>query len=74
MSEEVRSSEDQSLVEEGMRVLSAHMAPAKVAKFIVALRRWDGVNYAEERERLFGHLTLDELYEQVRKFQEEQKG
>jgi hypothetical protein len=59
---------DDEVFKEAMEVLFKHLEPAKVALFLSMCGRETG-NYAAEREKLFGHMTLDEIYEEALRFQ-----
>jgi hypothetical protein len=45
---------------EAIRVLVQHMGVADTIRFINQFSMGEG-NYTEERDSLFGHLTLDEI-------------
>ena len=56
---------EQSVIHEAMTVLLKHLGPAKVAKFLAA-RPDPGLNYLQERDRLFAGETVDSLCERIR--------
>lgn len=57
---------------EAVQVLMQHMSPSKATRFWASWQIGEG-DYLIIREQLFQNETVDSLYEQIKKFQEEQK-
>lgn len=57
---------------EAVQVLMQHMSPSKATRFWASWQIGEG-DYLMIREQLFQNETVDSLYEQIKKFEEEQK-
>ncbi len=56
--------DERDVVAEAMSILSRHMEPAKVARFLAAVQ-WDGTDYVALREKLFADTSVDEIFQQI---------
>lgn len=54
---------------EAVQVLIQHMSPSKATRFWASWQVGEG-DYLMIREQLFQNETVDSLYEQIKKFQE----
>ncbi|KPQ37931.1 MAG: hypothetical protein HLUCCO16_15170 [Phormidium sp. OSCR] len=60
---------EQQVIKEGLKILSAHMAPVKFARFVVACQLGEG-EYLLSKNEMFADETVDSLYEKVRDFEQ----
>jgi hypothetical protein len=63
---------DQAIIAEAIDVLMKHMEPAKVGQFIAACRIGRG-DYLATKEKLLGKMTVDELANEIKRFQARKK-
>ena len=56
---------DLNILEEATNALVATLGPAKTVRFLAQTHIGKG-NYLTIKERLFGHLTVDEIVEEIR--------
>ena len=57
---------------EAVQVLMQHMSPSKATRFWASWQIGEG-DYLAIRDQLFQNETVDSLYEQIKKFEEEKK-
>ncbi|MFO7031564.1 hypothetical protein B9T07_16640 [Limnospira fusiformis CCALA 023] len=60
---------EQQVIKEALKILSAHMAPVKFARFVVACQLGEG-DYLLSKDEIFVDETVDSLYEKVRAFEQ----
>lgn len=60
---------EQQVIEEALKILSAHMEPVKFARFIVACQLGEG-DYLLSKNDTFADETVDSLYEKIRDFEQ----
>lgn len=57
------------VIQEALKILSAHMTPVKVARFVVACQLGEG-DYLLSKDEQFAGETVDSLYEKVQAFEQ----
>jgi len=60
---------EKQVIKEALKILSAHMAPVKFARFVVACQLGEG-EYLLSKDEIFADETVDSLYEKVRAFEQ----
>jgi len=63
---------ERQIILEAAQVLMQHMTPSKATRFWASWQVGEG-DYLALREQLFKEQTVASLYEQIKKFQKEQK-
>lgn len=59
---------EQQVIQEALKILSAHMTPLKVARFVIACKLGEG-DYLLTKDKQFAGETVDSLYEKVEAFE-----
>jgi hypothetical protein len=62
---------ERQVIEEALKILSAHMEPVKFARFVVACQLGKS-DYLLSKDDTFADETVDSLYEKIRDFEQEQ--
>lgn len=60
---------EQQVIKEALKILSAHMAPVKVARFVVACQLGEG-DYLLSKDEQFADETVDSLYDKIQAFEQ----
>jgi hypothetical protein len=55
---------ERQVIQEALQILTSHMQPVKLARFIAACNLGEG-NYLSRKDRLFEGETVDSLYAKI---------
>lgn len=69
----IKVSNEQQVLQEGLRILLMNMEPSKVSRFWAACNSGSG-DYLKLKEELFGQESISSLYAKVLEFQESEPG